>query len=433
MSSTGFSNNSPSDHTNSVDESDYSSGHIDSPPAKGVKLWEEEIKILEADLDQWKHADKNKRTTIMTHIRSKIKNLEANKTLKMHEWVRKKGMDHKDCDHASMEEGYQYVMKMLTEEEKEEAEELAGEWNKQHPPQEVQAKFRNAKKGQQYAKEFAKEMWKCCEARVVVMVAWKDNDGEVMVTGQVWFPFHDFNDKFGDSKCFPDLEHCQQKFAQYSRMIFTTNNDEKGSSSNDESRHMVRKSKARLQILLPTHQNGTPYISNILNLHVPEMKNIIRAFMTFHYSLWAMINFVCGKPTATVPWGAVAGNTSTYIAPKYLPHGVTFKEPTCLTWDKLTQILELWRDCNEHNPDDTFHFSWWQDADGSLQMPVTDTQKVASNGGHQKRHRKPGQRPLIPAMIKRTTEVKGHQHQTGRFNNAGQSSLWLIGIQGHRQ
>ncbi|KAL4074601.1 hypothetical protein V8B97DRAFT_2022816 [Scleroderma yunnanense] len=385
MSSTGFSNNSPSDHTNSVDESDYSSGHIDSPPAKGVKLWEEEIKILEADLDQWKHADKNKRTTIMTHIRSKIKNLEANKTLKMHEWVRKK------VSHAQkalltygrawttrtviMHQWKKDINMMLTEEEKEEAEELAGEWNKQHPPQEVQAKY----KGQQYAKEFAKEMWKCCEARVVVMVAWKDNDGEVMVTGQVC---HDFNDKFGDSKCFPDLEHCQQKFAQYSRMIFTTNNDEKGSSSNDESRHMVRKSKARLQILLPTHQNGTPYISNILNLHVPEMKNIIRAFMTFHYRK------VCGKPTATVPWGAVAGNTSTYIAPKYLPHGVTFKEPTCLTWDKLTQILELWRDCNEHNPDDTFHFSWWQDADGSLQMPVTDTQK---------------------------------------------SSLWLIGIQGHRQ
>ncbi|KAL4065899.1 hypothetical protein J3A83DRAFT_4375148 [Scleroderma citrinum] len=161
------------------------------------------------------------------------------------------------------------------------------------------------------------------------------------------------------------------------------NDEEKGSGSNDESRHMVRKSKARPQILLPTHQNGTPYISNILDLCVPEMKDIMRAFVTFHYRK------ACGKPTATVPCGAIASNPSTYIAPKYLPHGVTFKEPTHLTQDELTQILELWRDHNEHNPDDTFHFSWWQDADGSLQMPVTDTQKVASNGGHQKRCRQP--------------------------------------------
>ncbi|KAL4078794.1 hypothetical protein V8B97DRAFT_2021155 [Scleroderma yunnanense] len=169
------------------------------------------------------------------------------------------------------------VMKMLTEEEKELAEE-----------------FRNAeKKGQHYAKEFVKEIWKHCGARVVVMMAWKDNDGEVMVAGQ----------------CFPDLEHCWQ---------------------DDELRHMVRKSKARLQILLPTHQNGTSYIPNIFNLHVPEMKDIMRAFVTFHYRK------ACGKSTATVPWGAVADNTFTYIVPKYLPHDVTFKESTHLTQDELS-------------------------------------------------------------------------------------------------
>ncbi|KAL4078650.1 hypothetical protein V8B97DRAFT_2021039 [Scleroderma yunnanense] len=276
MSSTGFSNDSPSDHTNYGDEN--------SPLAKGAKLQKEEIKILEADLDQ---------TTVMTHIRSKIKNLESNKTLKMHEWVgKKKVKENKILEKAGVKQGstnmikwYQNtmdkVMKMLIEEEKKDAE--------------------------PYAEEFAKEMWKCCGARVVVMVAWKDNDGEVMVPGQVC---HDFNDELGNGKCFPELEHCWQK-------------------------HMVRKSKARPQILLPTHQNGTPYISNILDLCVPEMKDIMRAFVTFHYRK------ACGKPTATVPCGAIASNPSTYIAPKYLPHGVTFKEPTHLTQDELTQILEL--------------------------------------------------------------------------------------------
>ncbi|KAL4061867.1 hypothetical protein V8B97DRAFT_2027063 [Scleroderma yunnanense] len=315
---------------------------------------------------------KNKRTTVMTYIRSKIKELKANKTLKMHEWVRKKpwlynhSQGHaqkalltygrawttrtmimhqwkKDINmvlekagikqgFAEMIKWYQNamvkVMKTLTEEEAKEAEELAREW------------FRNAKKkGQQYAKEFAKEMWKCCGARVVVIAAWKDNDEEVMVTGQVC---HDFNDELGNGKCFPDLEHCQQKFTWYSRMIFDMNDDDKGSDSNDESRHMVRKTKARPQISLPTHEDGTSYIPNILNLHVLKMKDIMRAFVTFHY--WN----ACGKPTATVSW-----------ASKYLLHGVTFKEPTCLTPDELTRILKLWRDHKEHNPDEIFHFSQW--------------------------------------------------------------------------
>ncbi|KAL4077855.1 hypothetical protein J3A83DRAFT_4186131 [Scleroderma citrinum] len=344
MSSTSLSSDSPSDHTNS--------DHEKSPLAQGGNLQEEEIKILEADIDQWKSANKNKRITVVTCIRSKIKNLEANKTLKTHEWVRKKKaiqswlynhsqghtqkallrygrawttrtvimhQQKKDINlvlekagikqgSAQMIKEYQKVvdkvMETLTEEEKAEAEELAKKWNKQHPPLDVQAK--NAKKkGKQYAKEFAKEMWK-------------------------W--------------CFPELEHCWQKFAQYSRITFDTDNDGKESNTNNKPRNLMRKSKARPQVSLPTHDNGTPYIPSILDMHVPEMKDIMRAFVTFHYSLWPIIMLASGKPTATVPWGAIAGNTSTYVAFKYLPHDVTFKEPTCLTQDEVTRMLELWRD-----------------------------------------------------------------------------------------
>ncbi|KAL4070104.1 hypothetical protein V8B97DRAFT_2024128 [Scleroderma yunnanense] len=354
MSSTSLSSDSPSDHTNSDHESDCSSEHTESPLAQGGNLQEEEIKILEADIDQWKSANKNKRITVVTCIRSKIKNLEANKTLKTHEWAIQSWLYNHSQGHtqkallrygrawttrtvimhqqkkdinlvlekagikqgsAQMIKEYQKVvdkvMETLTEEEKAEAEELAKKWNKQHPPLDVQAK--NAKKkGKQYAKEFAKEMWKWCGARVVVMVALKDNHGE--------------------------LEHCWQKFAQYSRITFDTDNDGKESNTNNKPRNLMRKSKARPQVSLPTHDNGTPYIPSILDMHVPEMKDIMRAFVTFHYRK------ASGKPTATVPWGAIAGNTSTYVAFKYLPHDVTFKEPTCLTQDEVTRMLELWRD-----------------------------------------------------------------------------------------
>ncbi|KAI5983735.1 hypothetical protein F5J12DRAFT_787724 [Pisolithus orientalis] len=66
--------------------------------------------------------------------------------------------------------------------------------------------FNQKKKGQQYAEEFAKEMWKQCEARVVVMVAWEDvNRG---------------------------LEDCRDKFVKYAWTAF-------GSGGTDETQQTM--------------------------------------------------------------------------------------------------------------------------------------------------------------------------------------------------
>ncbi|KAI6008151.1 hypothetical protein F5J12DRAFT_782388 [Pisolithus orientalis] len=72
------------------------------------------------------------------------------------------------------------IMKSLTAKEIQEAKALAKEWNERQPPQDVQSET-TEKKGCKYAEEFAKEMWKWCGARVVVMAAWEDADGEMIV------------------------------------------------------------------------------------------------------------------------------------------------------------------------------------------------------------------------------------------------------------
>jgi len=38
------------------------------------------------------------------------------------------------------------------------------------------------KKGREYSQAFAKQMWQKCGAQVVVMMAWKDCNGEAMAT-----------------------------------------------------------------------------------------------------------------------------------------------------------------------------------------------------------------------------------------------------------
>ncbi|KAI6139175.1 hypothetical protein BKA82DRAFT_4365155 [Pisolithus tinctorius] len=190
----------------------FSNNTEPSPPQKGTSLQPAEIEILEAELESWKNADRNKRSSIMLTLRNKIKNLDVNVMLKTHEWVWKKKaiqtwfggwtlrkvvMHHqkksinKVLEEARIKQGsaemiksYQKaidtVMKSLTAEEIYEAEALAIKWNEQQPPWDVQSET-TEKNGCKYAEEFAKEMWKRCGARVVVMVAWEDANGEVIV------------------------------------------------------------------------------------------------------------------------------------------------------------------------------------------------------------------------------------------------------------
>ncbi|KAI6000356.1 hypothetical protein F5J12DRAFT_894806 [Pisolithus orientalis] len=188
-------------------ESDsFSNNTKPSLPQKGSSLQPAKIEILEAKLESWKNANQNK-----------IKNLDVNVTLKMDEWVQKKaiqtwlynhGWSHsrqalikyggswtlrkvvmhhqkksikKVLEEAGIKQGstemiksYQKaistIMKSLTAEEIQETEALAKEWNEQQPPWDVQSETAE-KKGHKYVKEFAKEMWKWCGARVVVMAA----------------------------------------------------------------------------------------------------------------------------------------------------------------------------------------------------------------------------------------------------------------------
>ncbi|KAI5983741.1 hypothetical protein F5J12DRAFT_899510 [Pisolithus orientalis] len=121
------------------------------------------------------------------------------------------------------------IMKSLTAEEIQEAEDLATEWTEQQPPWDVQSETAE-KKGQQYAEEFAKEMWKQCEARVVVMVAWEDVN-----RGHSWSirNFHDFNDELGHGKLFQGLEDCRDKFVKYAWTAFGSGGTDDDSADND--------------------------------------------------------------------------------------------------------------------------------------------------------------------------------------------------------
>jgi len=56
----------------------------------------------------------------------------------------------------------------------------------------------------------------------------------------------------------------------------------------------------------------------------------------------------------------------------YLPRYWEFKEPTRLTNQEVTKVLEFWRDRQVTDPEDVLTFHKWRDMDGGLQDPVSD-------------------------------------------------------------
>ncbi|KAI6140904.1 hypothetical protein BKA82DRAFT_4019106 [Pisolithus tinctorius] len=220
----------------------------------------------------------------MLTLRNKIKNLDANVMLKMHEWVQKAiqtwlynhGRSHsqwalitygggwtlrkvvihhqkksikKVLEEAGIKQGsvemiksYQKaidtVMKSLTAKEIQEAKALAIEWNEWQPHQDVQSG-------------------------------------------------HDFNDELGNGKLFEELDKCQDKFVKYAQTAF--GNGGINAESPDEDAipwSRQRKSNGKPKTILPVSDNGTPYIPNILDMWAPKLKDIMWMFVTFHYHMY---------------------------------------------------------------------------------------------------------------------------------------------------
>ncbi|KAI6141476.1 hypothetical protein BKA82DRAFT_125401, partial [Pisolithus tinctorius] len=408
-----------SDHStngvNTSDEEDFSSDEESSSDstetAKSVpgKLRLDELQILQDSLKDWKEADTNKRASLMEGMRNKIKRLDANKSLKQNEWNRKqtaiknwmynnswsqaqKGLvkygskwtalkviklqHKKDIQQvlvkariqpgtSAMIKHYQpaiqQVVQSLTKAELDRAAHLAKEWNERKLPPEAQAEATTSK-GRKYAKQFAYDMWKQCGMRVVIMSAWKDKDGEVMVGCM-----NDFNDELGDGERYSDWEDLHGKWSAYAKKAFRVNGTEDGSGEDEAGQTTVKawKGKKQSQFSLSTNDDGTPVLPNLLDLQTLELKDIMRVFITGHYRL------ACGKTNASVPWAAIADNWASYVSSKYLPPNIPFKEPTRLTHHELIETLEFWKEQQQEHPEDVFWFQRWRSQDGSLEEPVS--------------------------------------------------------------
>ncbi|KAF8835093.1 hypothetical protein BDN67DRAFT_1015849 [Paxillus ammoniavirescens] len=264
---------------------------------------------------------------------------------------------------AEMIRNYQWavgqVMGKMMEEELHEAEQEAERWNRERPPLAVQADT-VARKGKQYACEFASTMWKQCRMGVVILEAWQNEDKQVLVSS------HDFNTELDGGRSFKSLQDIQKDWDLYAQESFGSEpNTAEVNSDNQAPPAGLPKSKARQDpVELVTRRDGQPWLSDIKDASLHLLKNIVRGYFTCHYRI------ACSIPNAAVPWGEVSKDQDEYIVPVYLPPGFKVTDLSKTHKREAITLLEFWRGHQDKDKWSVFAFRWWRGSNGSLQEPV---------------------------------------------------------------
>ncbi|KAI6010799.1 hypothetical protein F5J12DRAFT_781782 [Pisolithus orientalis] len=409
------SSNHSTNCVNTSDEEDFSSNEESSSDsmetAKSVpgKLRLDELQILQDSLKDWKEADTNKRASLMEGMQNKIKWLDANKSLKQNEWNRKwmaiknwmynnnqswawkalvkygskwttlkviKLQHKKDIQQvlvkariqprtSAMIKHYQpaiqKVVQSSTKPELDQAAHLAKEWNERKLPPKAQAEVAT--------------IW-----TQHVEAVWDESgdhkDGEVMVR------VNDFNDKLSDGELYLDWEDLHGK----------ANGTEDGSGEDEASQTMVKawKGKKWSQFSLSTNDNGTPILPNLLDLWTPELKDIMRVFITGHYCL------ACWKMNASIPWAAITDNQASYLSSKWRSQYGSLEELVTKQqfWSEKAKGKRPWTEVNSADGSDYGHHSEEEPAPPT--KPCTKWQWIDEHPMH-----------------RRTTDEGTSPHQTG--------------------
>ena len=97
---------------------------------------------------------------------------------------------------------------------------------------------------------------------------------------------HDFNDKLGDGKLFDGWDRVENKWERYTHQVFGVE-EESGDDTEDEGAipRKPAKGKRRPWFDLPTDVDNMPYIPVILNMNTQDKKDVVRAFISFHYGM----------------------------------------------------------------------------------------------------------------------------------------------------
>ncbi|KAG1729906.1 hypothetical protein EDB19DRAFT_1913148 [Suillus lakei] len=186
------------------------------------------------------------------------------------------------------------VMAELSDDKLEKAKETVEEWSNNFPPPEIQAQ--------------------AMQMRMFVMLAWKNEQGEVL------FGMHDDNEALGDGDSFMKTKDWEDIELVWNVLIVMMI----GAGAWDGGRQVKggRKRIRNSAFELAMDGDGMLLLPDITKTKLEEKKAIVRAFLTLHYCICS------GIDKAVVPWSAIIQSQDDFVARKYVLADVDLKEPS---------------------------------------------------------------------------------------------------------
>ncbi|KAG1841157.1 hypothetical protein C8R48DRAFT_781460 [Suillus tomentosus] len=321
---------------------------------KHLPLNQEELAVLEFYLEQWDSASSEEKNkvwkNVTTEARLKAPKMAADilmfrktvyrKWLQNHgdkkdakapinlgrKWtywtvvgtLRKKDLLKQIEDETRVKPGEKEMMKHYSKY-------LAEMWNKIAVPPEVQADTAKWKSGE-ILRYVAGEMFKKAGMRMFMLSAWKSEEGKLMISS------HDFNDELGNGESFEktcDWMDILPEWKLYVSKQFDKEVDDEP---------VVKKGRKDNTYTLEMGINIVPVLPDHESMDSDTQKVVVQAFLNWHYQDCS------GKVKDLVPWKEVIRRQEEIILPLYLLDGKKLREPSQMTCNEATKLLDFWYD-----------------------------------------------------------------------------------------
>ncbi|KIK76353.1 hypothetical protein PAXRUDRAFT_18280 [Paxillus rubicundulus Ve08.2h10] len=213
------------------------------------------------------------------------------------------------------------------------------------PPNEVKA--RNAARyGQKVFCKFAQEMWRACGMRVVIMVGWKQEDGNTITAISVT-PLMVDGEKFQGG----------HKISVAWDKYISTHFEPAGEPNTDDADYEEEsnpKQKQKHKRVDPTTQvtceDGTIWIGDLAGTGV-----------------------ACACPKAVAPFKKLPQFINVMVGSEHLPPDFQFSgDPSHMKTSDALQFLEFIQACQKEHPHNVFNFHHWIDENRDLQESMED-------------------------------------------------------------
>ncbi|KAG1751737.1 hypothetical protein EDB19DRAFT_2000457 [Suillus lakei] len=214
------------------------------------------------------------------------------------------------------------MVNSLTKKEVEEATKTAVEWNKQGVPAELQADTAKCKSND-ILRYVASEMFKKARMRLFMLLAWKNEEGKLLVSS------HDYNDEFSNGESFSKTCDWQVILLEWESYV------SKQFDKEVEDDAVVKKGRKDNAYVLEIGANGLPVLLDHTNMDSDKKKVVVRAFLNWYYKDCS------GKPKDPVPWKEVIPRQEELIPLPYLLKGRKLREPSRMNWEEATELLDF--------------------------------------------------------------------------------------------